>query len=894
MEGQCFLAQRDNVDYVTHTRDLKNPYAMSEVIISLRNDCFEDYCCQNEKECTKHTSGQLTSKHTYGYGHFYFLLRISKETDEYKIESMSFKSVFCASNPSSRHFPYVLKASSAFGYCENKDADLFQYSSNRDLCSNGASANICGRYTWVIDNYSPAVFNFKSHGKDIDYETAAIFVNGKFIAEGNRNLLQDFDIILEKHKRHIIQVYGWENCCSGRHSDGYFGWNLKRVPDSYTGIDDRPPQAHFQKHSVASSSGSAANEAGTSDSHEVLPSNLEESSSNKEDVLSASTSHPMNTTSGTRPRHSRRHSFAGPSSNAEINIGTSGTTDSHGGFLSILESSSSNDTDAMSASASQPMNTILSRAPNNLEAGSSNDEASTNQQMNTTFPLTADMLSTPGPVRSDSSDSASTYNTFIQCSTSTDGYQSPPCTEDSSGLDFDENLPSPASNSAIPSIPIEIQIGDSLSNSGEDFNTPSESEEEYVPSPPSSLDNNDDTPRASHIASDYLTDGSDRSLETPPGLMDSDSDTGSAFKGDVHLGEKPPGFANHIHPSMSPTVRQTTTQKASGIDCSTCMDNDPSGSSVSSSSGNSRLVRCQLHCLGGSSLGLDIYVRANEKASPGTGPTRKGQKEQRKVHFHIPEEENEVFRAEEEVEVDEDDEEYEDQLLRALELSREGLVWGDRYTTESIYTTGESTSSTEDAIVHSETSIESGTDATGCFNLQTIVKGFHQNVILKIAMCFSTLDPKQCMLIVKHENGMYKEVVELPFDASKRTGQYSIDYLPDKIVWKVNQKKLGEVQHSDIQINDPLRIKIYAAPNDPLHQMTRLEHVQMHLQAAGYRKYLPEKEELFIIGENIDTPRRIFIILLSVVILSFLYCLYFWTRKSDIPEGYTALQQGEP
>merc|ERR1719483_2007085 len=28
MEGQCFLAQRDNVDYVTHTRDLKNPYEM--------------------------------------------------------------------------------------------------------------------------------------------------------------------------------------------------------------------------------------------------------------------------------------------------------------------------------------------------------------------------------------------------------------------------------------------------------------------------------------------------------------------------------------------------------------------------------------------------------------------------------------------------------------------------------------------------------------------------------------------------------------------------------------------------------------------------------------------------------------------------------------------------
>ena len=81
MEGQCFFASRDNIEYVAHTRDVKNPYAKSEVVISLRNDCFEDYCCRNEKECTQHTSGQLTSQQTYGYGHFYFLLRISKQAE---------------------------------------------------------------------------------------------------------------------------------------------------------------------------------------------------------------------------------------------------------------------------------------------------------------------------------------------------------------------------------------------------------------------------------------------------------------------------------------------------------------------------------------------------------------------------------------------------------------------------------------------------------------------------------------------------------------------------------------------------------------------------------------------------------------------------------------------
>ena len=80
-----------------------------------------------------------------------------------------------------------------------------------------------------------------------------------------------------------------------------------------------------------------------------------------------------------------------------------------------------------------------------------------------------------------------------------------------------------------------------------------------------------------------------------------------------------------------------------------------------------------------------------------------------KLLWDIPDEENEVFRGEEEVDVEEDntlqeedDEAYEDQLLRALGLSREGLLSGQRYTTESIYTTGESTSSTEDPIVHSE------------------------------------------------------------------------------------------------------------------------------------------------------------------------------------------------
>jgi len=357
--GGCIWTSRDNVRYISDSFAKDRPWESNEMMISMRNDCDEEYCCQENagrsSYCTEYTSGQVTSTDSYGYGSFYFMAKIGTQVSEgeqstppprrskrkrtpqswsgtvpdvvtgndenkapskmpssyfdhdidvmefwanvdeiligdvlfcdelsaaipalcasseitshgsigvrlqgspsdirltkqwvksnggltlpsfgtlsakpYKIEATSYKSVRCTHPPSMRKFPSALRAIPKAGYCENHNADLENMSSNRDLCD-GVVENICGRYTWVIQNYADSTFSFNAKGKKIDYENSAIYVDGEFAAGGGREAIQDFSISLLTKGKHKIQIYGFEDCCAGGRSSGYFGWSVDRT-----------------------------------------------------------------------------------------------------------------------------------------------------------------------------------------------------------------------------------------------------------------------------------------------------------------------------------------------------------------------------------------------------------------------------------------------------------------------------------------------------------------------------------------------------------------------------------------------------------------------------------------------------------------------------------------
>merc|ERR1719354_142570 len=221
------FASNDNLHYMSNPPVQGKPQKTNELMITMRNDCDEKHCCENDHTCTDYTSGQLTSTGVYGHGTFYFDLQLNKKVAEYEIAKTRFKSIKCHTSPDPEDFPRIMKATPTRGYCVNENADLSKYSSNRDLCD-GVDRDICGQYTWEINAFSPSVINFNTHGGAVDYEKTAIFLNGKFLASGGRDLMQNFDVHVKAIGTHTIEIFGWENCCAGNYNLGYMGWTATR------------------------------------------------------------------------------------------------------------------------------------------------------------------------------------------------------------------------------------------------------------------------------------------------------------------------------------------------------------------------------------------------------------------------------------------------------------------------------------------------------------------------------------------------------------------------------------------------------------------------------------------------------------------------------------------
>merc|ERR1719354_347376 len=151
------FASNDNMHYLSNPPVDGTPQQTNELMITMRNDCDEKHCCENDHTCTDYTSGQLTSTGVYGHGTFYFDLQLNKNVAEYEIAKTRFKSIKCHTSPDPEDFPRIMKATPTRGYCVNENADLSKYSSNRDLCD-GVDRDICGQYTWEINVNTPIFF----------------------------------------------------------------------------------------------------------------------------------------------------------------------------------------------------------------------------------------------------------------------------------------------------------------------------------------------------------------------------------------------------------------------------------------------------------------------------------------------------------------------------------------------------------------------------------------------------------------------------------------------------------------------------------------------------------------------------------------------------------------
>jgi len=182
--------------------------------------------------------------------------------------------------------------------------------------------------------------------------------------------------------------------------------------------------------------------------------------------------------------------------------------------------------------------------------------------------------------------------------------------------------------------------------------------------------------------------------------------------------------------------------------------------------------------------------------------------------------------------------------------------------------------------------------------LRRVGTRFINNIATRISMCLNSANWWQASLAVRHGDQTWKETVKLPFEASGKIGTYKIDWLPNRIIWKVDDVSIGQVTHDFIEIPDsPMHIKAFIIPNhsvlDDVEDSSLIEH-QLHLHSASYEKFSTDKTELFVLGENQNHPRILFL-LLSILILITALVVWIWrcNGTNQTPSGYIALQGGD-
>jgi len=225
---------------------------------------------------------------------------------------------------------------------------------------------------------------------------------------------------------------------------------------------------------------------------------------------------------------------------------------------------------------------------------------------------------------------------------------------------------------------------------------------------------------------------------------------------------------------------------------------------------------------------------------------------------------------------------------------------GPFHDTTEPHTTAESTSSTSSTPHPKPASRVPASDDPGaffCVNLQRMAQGFHDNVIMKIGICFQSMNSRTATLVARVGDQIYKETVTLPFDAASKIARYQIDWKPGNIVWFADKQPIGALNKNISPVPDQsMRIKLYVAPKEPTETPTDLliEH-QMQLFSVGYQQYQNpnDKTELFVLGDPENKVLR-YVLYSSTIFLILICPTYFWCkRKAQAPHGYIQLEDGE-
>jgi len=751
----CMYATDDNLHFVQSPSE-REPKKKNELMITMRNDCDEKHCCENEHHCTSYTSGQLTSQDVYSYGTFDFWVQVDKQVEEFTIEKTSFKSVKCESRVSGKSFPSALSETPGAGYCVNHEADLEKYSSNRDLCQ-GVNKKICGRYTWVINSLVPgSEFHFQAAGRPVDYETSAIYHNGKYMKSGGRDLMQDFKVKFATAGLHTVELYGWEDCCAGPHQSGYWGWTLGKTGGFMAGWFGGRTQQSTSSTSGSSSQPVRDPGASINIEDEESPAVQEEEWEREYDNV------PTDMTT------------------EEIKETTPATTDEELAMTTDETQSTDPATTAVVASSETGIGWIgLFQALIRYGVSKFSSVANMRQII---MRYAASLIGK----RKDAIDPNEAY--FV-----------------SKRADEEKMRGTMVEKASLHELDWFLRYVSRI-----------------IP---------EKAPMDTHLVSLFvgITENIQVGVsDTQGNIITTPADIFPKGAPDFEPGKK-------IELSITPV--------------------EPGGPSSTAS------------------LDVSVSVLETSSGTPSVTPSS------------APFSENTLDPTRQEEFENIDPSEADEAEASAKEH-------------EEIQTTGElSTTSSTDHPTE-VTDVQKNT-AQLCVALLRMVTRYVRNILMKISMCFSSSKSKQATLVAKYGEDVYKKEVELPFDASSKVGKYSIQWLPDRVIWMVENKAIGELHHGVSPIpNSPMHIKLFIAPEHPEYWPSEttenkvVEH-QLHVYSTGYTQYVGDKDELFVIGKDKTYHWRMFLLVGCLLIITLVGGLFYQHRPKKVPDGYVKLLEEE-
>lgn len=155
----------------------------------------------------------------------------------------------------------------------------------------------------------------------------------------------------------------------------------------------------------------------------------------------------------------------------------------------------------------------------------------------------------------------------------------------------------------------------------------------------------------------------------------------------------------------------------------------------------------------------------------------------------------------------------------------------------------------------------------------------------RIMMCIPSWDSRKVTIEVREgrSKNAFQKIVDLPFDAAKQIGKFTMEWLPDRIIWRANDNKIAELRDGSTSIsipNQPLHIKIFVAPFKPLAAVsTKFVQHSTHLFRARFTKMKPlnsDKTELFVLDRK-RVHSRSFVVGLGMTILVILVAFILLT-----------------